>query len=496
MNAKPRSPTSISTAAYPREFEQVIREKSANFVGREFVFAAINDFLERENRGYFTLVGAPGSGKSAILAKYVAENPDVVYYNAQIAGKNQVDQFLTTLCNQLINDYPLGYTSLPDNVTDGSWFLSLLLQKIGDELKPNQRLTIAIDALDAIDPRSQTPGSNLFYLPRYLPNRVYFLLSRRPFLREKSGLLIETPSRIFDLDTFPKQNREDVRKYIEKNLTPPAPLPCEGRGGKDDDDTPLLAGEGLGERSTLINDTPLLAGEGLGERSALRDLCENNFMYLKCVGEGILVGEDEAIAQLTSHQLPETLEAYYQQHWQKMKGEEPSTVELGVLQTLTALPSSENNGISAQLIAETIDQDEYEIEEVLENWYEFLAKKEIDGEVCYSIYHSSFRNWLAQQININTDIPLILINTDIPLILEETYEWVATDPDGELSAVQVKGYPHVTCQVILLRRLPPEMTWTAIAQEFGIPLSTVASFYQRECLPRLRKFAQKRGYLD
>ncbi|GET40740.1 hypothetical protein [Microseira wollei] len=85
---------------------------------------------------------------------------------------------------------------------------------------------------------------------------------------------------------------------------------------------------------------------------------------------------------------------------------------------------------------------------------------------------------------------------DIPLILAETYEWVATDPDGELSATQVKGYPHVTCQVILLRRLPPEMTWKAIAQEFGVPLSTVANFYKRECLPRLRKFAQERGYLE
>ena len=85
---------------------------------------------------------------------------------------------------------------------------------------------------------------------------------------------------------------------------------------------------------------------------------------------------------------------------------------------------------------------------------------------------------------------------DIPLILAETYEWVATDPDGELRATQVKGYPHVTCQVILLRRLPPEMTWKAIAQEFGLPLSTIANFYQRQCLPRLRKFAQERGYLE
>ncbi|MFB2978492.1 hypothetical protein [Microseira sp. BLCC-F43] len=83
-----------------------------------------------------------------------------------------------------------------------------------------------------------------------------------------------------------------------------------------------------------------------------------------------------------------------------MKDQKLSAVELAVLQTLIALPSREKSGISAQLIAETIDEDEYEIEEVLEKWYEFLVKKEIDGEVCYSIYHPSCRDWLGQQINL------------------------------------------------------------------------------------------------
>jgi hypothetical protein len=79
MNTTPRSPTPINTASYPIEFQQLIREKSENFVGREFVFAAINGFLQRcdclalpqGNRGYFTIIGIPGSGKSAILAKYI-----------------------------------------------------------------------------------------------------------------------------------------------------------------------------------------------------------------------------------------------------------------------------------------------------------------------------------------------------------------------------------------------------------------------------------------
>lgn len=85
---------------------------------------------------------------------------------------------------------------------------------------------------------------------------------------------------------------------------------------------------------------------------------------------------------------------------------------------------------------------------------------------------------------------------DVPLILEETYEWVNADPDEELTKIHVQGYPNLTCQVLILLRLPPETPWKAIAQEFGVPMSTLANFYQRECLPRLRKFAQKQGYLE
>ncbi len=79
MNTTPRSPTPINTTSYSSEKQQLIWGKSENFVSREFIFATINEFLHRcdrkalpqGNRGYFTLRGAPGSGKSAILGKYV-----------------------------------------------------------------------------------------------------------------------------------------------------------------------------------------------------------------------------------------------------------------------------------------------------------------------------------------------------------------------------------------------------------------------------------------
>lgn len=307
MNTPP-SQTAINFASYPREFQEVILEKSQNFIGREFIFTAINEFLHHHNRGYFTIVGVPGSGKSAILAKYVTENSNVVYYNAQVEGKNRAEEFLRNICIQLIHHYPdvgaqqccapTDVDVLPDNATEGSWFLSLLLQKISDKLEAPQRLIIAIDALDAIDRNTQPTGTNLFYLPRYLPNKIYFILTRRPFKREKSGLLIEVPSQILDLSEYSEQNWDDVPSFI--------------------------------------------------------------------------------------------------QHWQKMKQEGLSDVALKVLRVLT---SASKKGMSASAIAQIIDEDEYEVEEVLENWLEFLVQQRIDTKTNYSFYHPNFRNWLAARLS-------------------------------------------------------------------------------------------------
>ena len=418
MNPTPRSPIVTNTRGHPSEFEQLITEKSENFVGRKFVFAAINEFLHKYDRGYFTLIGAPGSGKTAILAQYVTQNPHVIYYSAQIEGKNRADQFLLDICTQLIEmgngEWGMGNgeSVLPDNVTEGSWFLSLLLQKISDSLEPNQRLIIAIDALDAIAPNSQAASSNLFYLPRYLPHKVYFLLSRRPFVRERSRLLIEAPSQILDLGDYPQQNRDDVQAYIRQCLTPLTPL---AKGGTRIENSRGKEGTKM-EESDSSNSPPFLRGAGGDLKSWLtthnineEEFCdtltaqtENNFMYLSQILAAITQGFYSQALKLD--RLPSNLEAYYQSHWQRMVGKELSSVELRVLRCLITLqpslnPLLKNEGISAQLIAQMIDEDEYDVEGVLENWIEFLVQEQIDGETRYSLYHSSFRDWLGQQLS-------------------------------------------------------------------------------------------------
>ncbi|MGC9525725.1 MAG: sigma-70 family RNA polymerase sigma factor [Limnospira sp.] len=84
---------------------------------------------------------------------------------------------------------------------------------------------------------------------------------------------------------------------------------------------------------------------------------------------------------------------------------------------------------------------------------------------------------------------------DIRPMLEKTRQWAETDPTGELRRTHIRGRPDVNCQFLILRRLPPETSWEAIAAQVGLPFTTLSSFYHRNCVPHLRKFAEMEGYL-
>ncbi|WP_017739996.1 ATP-binding protein [Scytonema hofmannii] len=382
---------------YSKAFQQVVREKSRNFVGRDFVFRAIADFLQNYNRGYFTIVGYPGSGKSAILAQYVTQNPQVIYYNAEIEGKNCAGEFFKDVYQQIVPvkngslhaKHTLREQELDTNVslhssfhsaTEGSGHLSLLLQRTSDQLEPHQKLIVVIDALDRVSYSDQIPGSNIFYLPRYLPEKVYVVLARRPFLREKSGLLIEAPFETLNLSDFPEQNRQDLCQYIQYYLSLSPSL-------KKHDN--LESSERLNLKSWLLGHH--ISGAEFCDRLTAES--ENNFMYLSQTISSIT--NSFYAEPLQHHQLPPSLEIYYQQHWEKMTNEGLSDIALEVLRVLTAT----EQGISVEAISQILDRDEYDVEEVLENWFEFLQTQQIGEETCYSFYHSNFRRWLGKQLH-------------------------------------------------------------------------------------------------
>ncbi|MEH2254208.1 hypothetical protein [Nostoc sp.] len=114
-------------------------------------------------------------------------------------------------------------------------------------------------------------------------------------------------------------------------------------------------------------------------------------MYLRYVLPDIAKGLDE---DQNIDKLPKGLEEYYQWHWQRMgmdeRPQELTVIILFILVRLTTSPT-------LKMIAEIADVEEFEVEKVLEKWVEYLRKQQIQGQLCYSIYHTSFLDFLKTQ---------------------------------------------------------------------------------------------------
>ncbi len=135
-------------------------------------------------------------------------------------------------------------------------------------------------------------------------------------------------------------------------------------------------------------------------------------------------------------------------------------------------------------------------------WLNFYLKKRLQDlyinnqkEQFRTVSTPSVQLGLGETERTVTLVENIPAKPEVQPLLEDVTSWVETDPDGELRRIHITNHPQVTCQVLILRRLPPETSWKTISQEFNLSISTLSSFYQRQCLPRLREFGKFQGYL-
>lgn len=344
----------------PQEFEALIQEKIARFCGRQFVFEAFEKFLQENNSGYFTVVGDAGMGKSAIAAKYVDRYKCPCYFNILVEGRNHLELFLKSIRQQLINRY-----ELPNNAEADD--LPTLLAKAAQKLPPGEKLVIMVDALDEV---TQEPGGNLLHLPTTLPERVYFILTRRPYTLESKRLSVSPGVKMKELDLTEKDyvnlSREDVKAYIRLCLYQDP----EYRDGL----------------RKWIEDRHIVAEEFVEK---LADKSENNFMYLRYVLPAIADGNYNDLDNLK--QLPDGLLDYYQNHWVRM-GMETAPMEKMVIILFTLKEIA--TPIPCEMIAEIAGIEKYEVQKTLDKWVEYLKRQEIDGDICYGIYHASFLDFL------------------------------------------------------------------------------------------------------
>ncbi|BAY89048.1 MULTISPECIES: NACHT domain-containing protein [unclassified Tolypothrix] len=349
---------------YPREFKSLIKEKVRSFCGRQFVFDTFKQFCDKNRSGYFTVVGDAGMGKSAIAAKYVWDNKSPCYFNIRSEGRNRPALFLESIRKQLIKRYQL------QNVDNAN--LAELLEQVSRKMTVSESLVIVVDALDEVE---QKPGGNLLDLPTALPERVYFLLTRRPYTIETKHLYApDVPMEELDLrrSQYVNLSREDIKEYIRFFLN-------------DDPDYKNAIKQWIQNRN--ISDDDFV--EQVANKS------ENNFMYLRYVLPGIAKGDYD---DLSLKQLPAGLQDYYQVHWQRMGiDEKPQEIKVFILFILVEIGTP----IPCEMIAAITEQDEYDVQSVLYELVEYLKLQYLEGEICYSIYHASFLDFLKAKRELN-----------------------------------------------------------------------------------------------
>ncbi|GJD23009.1 hypothetical protein RIVM261_079650 [Rivularia sp. IAM M-261] len=344
------------------QFDSLIEKKTEGFVGREYVFKAIQEFLASHSNGYFIIKADPGVGKSSIMAEYARCTKCVAYFNQRSQGINRANQFLEDVCNQLISRYNLPYPSLPADATRDGKFFNQLLKEISTKIKAGERIVIAIDALDEVD-QSDHIGGNILYLPETPPKGVCFILTQRPITLPFK--VINVGSYEFDLMQYQVESIQDIQIYIHNRTNKSRQLQA------------WINKQGLTVENFVTQ---------LGDKS------ENNFMYLRYVLDDI---EREKYQDLSIDHLPQGLMAYYEKHWwdMGMAAKPLPRNKINIVYVLAEL----REPVSRILIADFAHEDAFVVQEVLDEWEQFLRSEQVDGQTCYSIYHSSFCDFLYRK---------------------------------------------------------------------------------------------------
>ncbi|WP_293334661.1 ATP-binding protein [Microcoleus sp. CAWBG58] len=342
----------------PYECETIIQDRTQDFTGRRFVFAAIAEFLQNNRKGYFVLEADPGVGKSSIMAKLVLllKRRCVAHFNSQSQGIVRAEQFLENACTQLIRRYQLNYPQLPENATRDGNFLSRLLGEVSAKLG-GKKLIIVVDALDEVDLGLQGRGSNVLYLPDALPDNVYFIVSKQP-------KTLPLPNhQVFDLMQYSAESLADVKVYIDKRTGNSASI------------------------QSWINRQNLQREQFV---AAVAEKSQNNFMYLRYVLNDIDSGK---YSDVNLQDLPRELEGYYDKHWARMemavKDKELRRRKLKVIYLLTKT----RKPVCCDILADFAEEDALDVQEVLDDWEQFLRRSG-DSPPDYSIYHASFQRFL------------------------------------------------------------------------------------------------------
>ena len=346
---------------YLCDFKDFMEDRTEGFVGRKFVFDAIDEFIEHNECGYFFVLGDPGIGKSAVTAHLVKNRKYIHHFNIRAEGINRAETFLRNICAQLVIRFELPYQMLSHDVEADGKFLSTLLKEASEKLAGEERVIILVDALDEVEESSRKTGANILFLPPRIPKGVFFIITARP---QSYQLRLECRRGEFTIEHDDSDNLGDIEEYLMKRVT-------------------------SARIKSYIKKQNLSTQDFI---SVMKNRSEGNFMYLRYVLPEI---EEGAYKDLEFGKLPFGLQNYYEDHWRRMGMMAKPLPERKI--KIVYVLSEVREPVSRAFIVEVTGERELHVQEVLDEWTQFLHHHSFEGEERFSVYHSSFNDFLNRK---------------------------------------------------------------------------------------------------
>ena len=360
---------------YVYDFTKTIENATRWFIGRQFVFDAVEKFIQNYSCGYFRIVAEAGWGKTVIAAELIKRYEALAYLINASQGLARARQCLNHLSVQLIARYRLSHERLPAHAGEDASFLLALLDEAAEMRRDDQSIIIVIDALDEAEP--VPPGHNWLHLPDRLPEGVYVIVTHRPgdyLLRTDAHTPVEElvvarddPRQMADIETYLQRQareREEIRRVLE-GASPPIPV------------------------ESFV--------------TALKGASEGNFMYLAYVLEDI-AHREPGFDLLRLEKLPRGLMGYYQQFWEQMervREREGWSEWDNLYRPVIGLLGVAGEPVTVEWLADHVGREGKEVQErALLRWQRFLNRERRQGEETWWVIHHSFGDFLAEKLDL------------------------------------------------------------------------------------------------
>lgn len=404
---------------------QRTRERSHNFIGRDWVFEAINNWLADSNGSrYFIITGEPGSGKSAIssqLFRFAHQEispssnldclmPDFLsaihFCSVPPVRWIRPDGLIQSLALQLANRYPAYAEALIERSSNGKIDIEVN-QKIG-EIKESRVIGVAINNLEI----GKLPTEDAFvltiqepletFLDEDLDRQIVILVDGLDEALDYSG-----PVNIVDLlsqaDDLPERVRFILTSRSETEVLEPlrfsAPQECN-----------LTSDSGLANSLEdikeyvwkLLNKHPQILeklSSGLLPETLVMTIqkkSDGNFLYVSYL-LNMLASHDAVITPESLEELPNGLDDIYIRFLRRLIGKDRNAwkVYAPVLGTLAVAQEA----LTEEQLANFTGIRTGEMRGILTKLGQFLDADESQPESkrTYAIYHRSLADFLLNR---------------------------------------------------------------------------------------------------